>query len=66
LQQSLNIGFEQCSIGGFAGIVVNHDRVALEIAHKLLCFLFSWKVAPVATRMKVSATEYEYPSSAKQ
>src|ERR1035437_3024930 len=48
LQHSRHISFEQRRTGGVAGIVVNNDRLILEVAHELVSFPFGWKVALVA------------------
>jgi hypothetical protein len=49
LQQSRNIRFEQRRTGGFNGIVVDGDRLILEITHELVSFLLGRKLTLVAS-----------------
>jgi hypothetical protein len=48
LQQSRDIRFEQRRTGEFNGIVVDSDRLILEITHELVSFLLGGKLTLVA------------------
>lgn len=49
LQQKLDVRFKQCRTGEFGGIVVDGDRLILQVTHELISFLLRRKLTLVAS-----------------